>query len=194
MNFSDFDLSILGEIGNVSVGGAATSLSDFANKVVTISIPDTKIIPFKEIKTMFEPEVILAKIDYINALQGSNILILKKEEALELSKVIAKEKIGVDITEWDSFSENVIAEIFNIMAGNMSASISDILNKEVKILTPEIKNQVAEDMNYFEDDDMLVAVWFEVRVENIFKLKLVTLMTNQQGLDMINIIKGDNQL
>lgn len=194
MNFSDFDLSILGEIGNVSVGGAAASLSDFVNKVVTISIPDTKILTFKELKEKFEPAVVFAKIDYTQGLAGSNMLILKKEEAVDLSKVVVKEKLNMDLYEWDDFSKNVIAEIFNIMAGNMSASMSEVLNKNIKILTPQVNEVKSSELDYFPDDEKLITVWFEVKIENIYKLRLVKIITKSQGEEMINLIKGENHL
>jgi len=194
VNFSDFDLSILGEIGNVSVGGAATSLSDFVNKVVTISIPDTKILTFKELKEKFEPAIVFAKIDYSNGLAGSNMLLLKKEEAFELSKVIVKEKLNIELEEWDDFSRNVLTEIFNIMAGNMSASMSEILNKNIKILTPEFHEVKSTELDYFHDEDELITVWFELKIESIFKVKLVKIITTSQAIEMINLIKGDHHL
>lgn len=194
MNFSEFDLSILGEIGNVSVGGAATSLSDFVNKIVTISIPDTKIITFKELREKFGPAVIFAKIDYCNGLTGSNVLLLKKEEAVDFTKIIVREKLGEEITQWDDFSKNVLAEMFNIMVGNMSASMSDIFNQNVKINTPEIYDVDASDVKFYKDTDLLVTVWFELRIESEFKINMVKIISKEQADNMVNLIKGDHQL
>lgn len=194
MNFSEFDLSILGEIGNVSVGGAATSLSDFVNKLVTISIPDTKISKFEEIKSAFEPAVVFAKIGYSQGFTGSNIMLMRKEEALDFVKIIVREKLGKEIEEWDDFARNVLAEIFNIMVGNMSSSMSDIFNKDIKIETPQIFEENADDLDFYGKDDVLIAVWFEMRLEDSFKLKLVQLITEDQAKLMVDLIKGDYEL
>lgn len=194
MKFSEFDLNILGEIGNISVGGAATSLSDFVNKLVTISIPDTKIKKFKDIKEQFEPAVVFAKIDYCEGLNGSNILLMKKEEAFDFSKIIVREKLNQEMNEWSEFSKNVLAEMFNIMVGNMSSSMSEMFNTNVKIETPEIYEDKAENINFFDDDEELITVWFELRIENEFKVKIVKVITEDQAEQMINLLKEDHQL
>lgn len=194
MKFSEFDLNILGEIGNISVGGAATSLSDFVNKLVTISIPDTKIQTFKDIKQEFGTTFIFAKIDYSEGLEGSNVLLMKKEEAFAFSKIIVKEKLDQDVDKWDEFSEEVLAEVFNIMVGNMSSTMSEMFNQNIKIETPQVAEDMAENMNYYKEDEQLITVWFELRVENSFKLKLVNIITDIQAQQMINLLREDHQL
>lgn len=194
MKFSDIELSILGEVGNVSVGGAAASLSDFVNKVVTISIPNTKIQKFKDIKSEFEPEVVYTRVDYSKGLSGSNMLMLRKEEAFQLAKLVGKAKLDMEITEWNDFSKNVISEVFNIMAGNMSGSMSGILNKEVAILTPTMGEMFSETLSDYPDDEQLITIWFEIKIENSFKMKLLKIVSESQANEIIENIKGDNDL
>lgn len=194
MKFSNLDLSILGEVGNVSVGGAAASLSDFVNQLVTISIPTTKILTFGDLKKEFEPEVVYSKIDYSKGLKGSNMLLLKKNEAYDLAKLVGKQKLDIEIDKWDDFSKNIISEIFNIMAGNMSSSMSSVLNRDIKILTPEMSENTSLLIKEFKDEDEIITIWFEIKIENIFRMKLVKIVTKEQAEDMIKTIKGDNEL
>lgn len=194
MKFSEFDLNILGEIGNISVGGAATSLSDFVNKLVTISIPDTKVQTFKELKDEFGASFVFAKIDYADGLEGSNVLLMKKEDAFLFSKIIAKEKLELDVEMWGDFSKEVLAEMFNIMVGNMTSSMSEIFNHNIKIDTPQIMEGAAENMTYYEEDEKLVTIWFEIRVENSFKVKLVKIINEAQAKQMIHLLREDHQL
>lgn len=189
--FEEYDLNLLGEIGNISVGGAATSLSDFVNKLVTISIPDTKLQAFKEIKKQFEPAVVFAKVDYSEGLSGSNILLMKKEEAFNFSKIIVKEKLNIDLTEWDDFAINALAEMFNIMVGNMSSSMSEMFHKNIKIKTPEIFEEDAQDIAFYNDDEKLITIWFELRIENAFKIKLLKIITIEQAKQMIKILEEE---
>ena len=194
MKFSEFDLNILGEIGNISVGGAAASLSDFMSKLVTISIPDTKIQTFRTLKEEFGASFVFAKIDYANGLEGSNVLLMKKEEALSFSKIIAKEKLEVEIEVWDDFSKEVLAEVFNIMVGNMTSSMSEMFSQNIKIDTPQIMEGAAENMTYFKEDEELVTIWFEIRVENSFNVKLVKIINDAQANQMIHLLREDHQL
>lgn len=194
MHFSDFDLSILGEIGNVSVGGAAASLSDFVNKIVTISIPNTKIETFEELKNQFEPSVIFAKVDFKDGLNGSNLLLMKKEEAINFSKIIVKEKLGIDIHTWDEFSENALAEVFNIMVGNMTSAMSELFHKKIKIETPEMYEVESKELDFYPNDEKLISIRFEIKLENILKVNLVKIITEKQASEMIKMIKGDHHL
>lgn len=194
MKFSEFDLNVLAEIGNISVGGAATSLSNFVNKLVTISIPDTKVQTFKELKESVGSELIIAKIDYLEGLQGSNVLLMKKQEAFEFSRIIVKEKLNMEMFAWSQFSEEVLAEMFNIMVGNMSSAMSEMFNKNIKIEAPLVKEGEIETLNFFEEDEMLISIWFELRVENAFNLKLVKILTSDQAQEMINLLKEDYKL
>ena len=189
LTFSDFDLSILGEIGNVSVGGAATSLSDFVNKLVMISIPDTKIMKFKDLKKSFEPAVVYAKVDYVNGFKGSNILLMKSEEAKKFSEIIIEEKLGKREFKWDDFSKNVITEAFNIMVGHMSASMSELFQKGINIEPPELLEMNASELDFFNDEEEFVSIWFEVRIEDHLKIRLMKLLTIEQAEDMIALIK-----
>lgn len=194
MKFSEFEMTILGEIGNISVGGAATSLSDFMSKLVTISNPDTKIQTFHELKEKFGASFVFAKIDYVDGLEGSNVLLMKKEEAFELSRIIAKEKLEIDINEWGDFSKEVLSEVFNIMVGSMSASMSELFKQNIKIDTPEIVEDLAENMTYYQEEEQLVTIWFEIRVEHSFNVKLVKIIHDTQAQQMIQLLREDHQL
>jgi flagellar motor switch protein FliN len=194
MKFSEFDLNILAEIGNISVGGAATSLSNFVNKLVTISIPDTKIQTFKELKENFDEEIVFAKIDYSSGLEGSNILLMTKKEAFEFSQIIVKEKLDENLESWSEFSEEVLSEMFNIMVGNMTSSMSEIFNKNIRIETPRIKDGEVEVTKEYEESEVLVGIWFELRVESNFSLKLVNIMTEKQAKQMIELLREDYKL
>ena len=193
MAFSNLELSILGEIGNVSVGGAATSLSDFVNKLVTISIPKTQITTTKRIREEF-PIPMYVKIDYTGELEGSNLLMIDKEQGLEFTKIIAKEKIGMEIDEWGELSENVLKEVFNIMAGHMANSMEIIFKKEVRIKPPEFEDGDAKDAFGTEENETVVLVSFDIKVEGEIKIKMVNVIKKEQAEIMINLIAGGFKL
>lgn len=194
LSFSEIELSILDEVGNQTVGGAASSLSDFADKRVVISIPTTKILTFKELKHLFEPAVIYTKVDYKEGMSGSNLLLMKKEEAKEFTNSIIKEKLGKGPSEWDDFSKGVLTEVFNIMAGKMSSGMADIFHRSVDIKPPEIYEKKAEELDLHRDEEELVTIWFELKIQDIMKIKLIKIIKMNQAKEMIHLIKGDLEL
>ena len=194
MKFSDFELNALGEIGNISVGGAANSLSVFVNKLVTISIPDTKITTMDELKNSFQPSIVFTQIDYSEGLKGSNFLLMKKEEAFQFVNIILKEKLNQELTEWDEYAKGVLAEIFNIMVGNMSCEMSVMFKKNIKIHTPNVYEKKASEWVPKENEGAVVAIWFEVRLNNEFTFKIVKVVDFDQAKQMIQMLKEANDL
>ena len=194
MRFDDTALSILGEIGNISVGGAASSLSDFLDKTLVISIPNVRMLTFKEVKEQFEPAVLFAKVDFVEGMKGSNILLMKKEEAFQFSKIILKEKLSMEMTEWNQFSIDVLKEMINIMIGNMSSSMSDMFKRPIDIGVPQIIEQKASEVEFFVENEQLITIWFELRIENDFKFKFVKIMTEEQAQEMIKILEEEHNL
>lgn len=194
MKYSDIDLSIIGEIGNVSVGGAATSLSDFINQIVTISIPETKIMTTKEIKQMFSRSGVFVRIDYTDGLTGSNLLLLQEEEAFRFVELIMKKEMGMRFRKWDEFAQNVMAEMFNIMVGSMSSSMSMIFDKNVKINAPILYNNIEEQFNNVSDEEEFVTVWFNIKIEDQLSVRLANIITEEQATAMLKMIKGDLKL
>ena len=190
MEFSEFELDILSEIGNVTVGGAATSLSDFVHKMVTISIPKTTFRTFGEIKNDFEPSAIAARINYVEGFWGSNIMMIKKEDAIAFAKVIAKEKLGIHHESWDDLSKNIVEEMFNIMVGTMSSQMSLIFDRKVLIEPPQLYEKQSDDLDFYDDNEELCEIRFEFRIEDRLKLRLMKLMSKSQAAMMIDIIKG----
>lgn len=196
VKFEKEQLDILSEVGNMTVGQAATSLSDFVNKMVTITIPNTKVYTYKELKREFDSSVVTTKIDYIEGFMGSNLLMMKKEDAVEFSKIVTQEKLGNGemIKGWGELSQAILSEVFNIMVGNMSSGMSDIFNRYISIDVPTMYTSDNEPLSLFEDEETLVAIWFDVRIEADFSIRLVNIISVPQAQKMVSIIEGDYKL
>lgn len=194
MEFLELELDILSEIGNVSVGGAATSLSDFVKKMVTISIPKTTFRTFAEIKNEFEPTAIATRVNYIEGFSGSNVLLIKKEDAIAFSNLIAKEKLGTEVTQWNTLAKNILEEVFNIMVGTMSSQMSLIFDRNVRIDLPIIYERKPDDLDFYDDKQELCEIAFILKIEDEMKLKIMKLMNKQQATMMVDIIKGIHQI
>lgn len=196
VKFEKEQLDILSEVGNMTVGQAATSLSDFVNKMVTITIPNTKVYTYKELKREFDSSVVTTKIDYMEGFNGSNLLMMKKEDAVEFSKIITQEKLGNGemVKGWGELSEAILSEVFNIMVGNMSSGMSDIFNRYISIDVPTMYTSDNEPLNLFGDEEALVAIWFDVRIEADFSIRLVNIISVPQAQKMVSIIEGDYKL
>ena len=82
------DLDILGEIANISLGNAATTLSMMVNHKVNITTPNVKIINRSEAMDDFEKTCIFVQIHYVLGLAGNNVFILKERDVLCLTNLM----------------------------------------------------------------------------------------------------------
>lgn len=194
VNFSEIDLNLLGEIGNISVGGAATSLSDFVDKLVTISVPDTKVQTFSEVAETFGDEYIFVKIDYTEGLEGANLLLIKKEEAMKLENIVLQDGLRKGFSSEINGYKEILMELFNIMVGNMTATMSEMFGRSIKIDPPLLEENSIEPLDFYALEERLVTIWFELRIENSFQMKLVKIINQTQAEQMINLLKEDHQL
>ena len=70
----------IGEIANISMGTAATTLFSLVNKKVDISTPVVSVATWDEVVEQYEKPCVLVRIAYTKGLGGSNILVLKEND------------------------------------------------------------------------------------------------------------------
>ena len=88
----------LGEIANISMGTAATTLSVLVNNRVNITTPTVSYTTLEELAEQCEAPVVFIYISYKAGLRGKNILILKEHDV----KVITDLMMGGDGTNTDT--------------------------------------------------------------------------------------------
>lgn len=191
MTFSKEELDILGEVGNMAVGGAASRLSDFLERYVTITTPRAERMSFQELNTKFLPRLVVTKIDFKEEFQGSNFMLMEEKKALEFVQIIAREKVGQMIHGWDSFAIETLSEIFNIMVAHMSTTMSELFHKFVSIEAPHVYVTDVKGFSEMKNEEDLIAIWFELSIEQEFNFQIIKLIDTKQAQKMVDILKGE---
>ncbi|MFA9375369.1 MAG: flagellar motor switch phosphatase FliY [Lachnotalea sp.] len=126
----------VGEIANISMGTAATTLYSLVNTKVTITTPVVTYATWEDITQNYDRPCVFIQISYKDGLEGKNILILKERDV----KVITDLMMGGDGTNIEGdISElhvSAICEAMNQMMGSSATSLSAMLNKVVDISPP----------------------------------------------------------
>ena len=91
---TDAEKDAIGEIANISMGTAATTLFSLVNRRVEISTPVVSFSSWDDIVNDYERPCVFIKIGYTQGLNGSNILVLKEKDV----KVITDLMMGGDGT------------------------------------------------------------------------------------------------
>lgn len=126
----------IGEIANISMGTAATTLFSLVNRKVEISTPVVSFATWTDICDAYEKPCVFIRIAYTVGLDGSNILVLKEHDV----KVITDLMMGGDGTNTDGelgeLHLSAISEAMNQMMGSAATSLSSMLNKKIDISPP----------------------------------------------------------
>ncbi len=133
---SDDQKDAIGEIANISMGTAATTLFSLVNHKVEISTPVVSFATWDDIVQSYERPCVFIRIAYTMGLDGSNILVLKEKDV----KVITDLMMGGDGLNTDGelgeLHLSAISEAMNQMMGSAATSLSSMLNKKIDISPP----------------------------------------------------------
>lgn len=134
---TDEEKDAIGEVANISMGTAATTLFSLVNRKVEISTPVVSFATWEDVVAAYEKPCVFIRIAYTVGLDGSNILVLKENDV----KVITDLMMGGDGTNTDGelgeLHLSAISEAMNQMMGSAATSLSSMLNKMIDISPPE---------------------------------------------------------
>ena len=126
----------LGEIANISMGTAATTLSVLVNNRVEITTPKLSYVTLNDLKEQNPAPCVFIYISYRTGLEGKYILVLKEHDV----KVITDLMMGGDGTNTDAeltdLHLSAISEAMNQMMGSAATSMSSMINEKVDISPP----------------------------------------------------------
>jgi len=170
----------IGEISNISLGTAATTLFSLVNQKVVITTPKVSVSTWEELVNSYGRPCVFIQIYYKEGLEGNNILILKEDDV----KIIADLMMGGDGTNLpDELTElhlSAISEAMNQMMGSSSTSLSSILEKKVDI-SPPVAQVVDMNMNIKGEDiadfltSQFIKVSFKMEIGNLVDSELMQL-------------------
>lgn len=169
----------LGEIGNISIGTSATTLYSLLRNKVVITTPDVSVTKISEMKKIYPIPFIAIEVSYTKGLSGSNLMIIKENDA----KIIADLMMGGDgkntEAELDDIRLSAIGEAMNQMMGSAATSLATMLKMDINISPPKLsKINFATDSleSYFSEDESIVVISFKMQVGDLMDSKIFQLM------------------
>ena len=179
-SLTDAERDAIGEIANINMGTAATTLSTLLNEKVTITTPRVSYVTIDDISKQYDRPCVFIHISYVEGLEGNNVLILKDTDV----KIITDLMMGGDGTNTaDDLSElhlSAISEAMNQMMGSSSTSLSSMLEKKVDISPPTASlidlNDSIEDIeisNFLKGT--VVQVAFDMQIGNLIDSEIMQL-------------------
>ncbi|NMA03879.1 MAG: flagellar motor switch phosphatase FliY, partial [Clostridiales bacterium] len=173
----------IGEIGNISMGTAATTLSTLLGRRVTITTPEVEVLTISELAEQYPIPFVAVDVKYKEGLEGVNLLILKVEDVSVITDLMMNGDGKIESHELTDLHLSAIGEAMNQMVGSSSTSLSEMLSKKIDINPPDaFMMDLATDnlMQYFENytnyEDVFVKIAFKMTIGDLIDSKIMQLM------------------
>jgi len=159
----------IGEISNICMGTAATTLYSLVNQKVTITTPTVSASTWEELGSEYQKPCVFITISYREGIEGNNILILQEDDV----KVITDLMMGGDgtnlVDELSDLHLSAICEAMNQMMGSSATSLSSMLGQKIDISPPsaelvDLMDEIDESkVGSFAESDF-VKVFFKMEI------------------------------
>ena len=192
---NEIEQDTLGEIANISMGTAATTLSQLLGKKVDITTPKVDLTTSSQIRQDYPIPSVICDVKYKAGIEGSNLLILSQRDG----SVIVDLMMGGDgKNPSEGLSElqiSGISEAMNQMMGSAATSMSTMFNAMVDITPPNlVLNDMSSGRDVIQDflspDETLVRISFRMVVEDVIDSTLVQVIPLSVAKGMVNKLMG----
>ncbi|MDI9259074.1 flagellar motor switch phosphatase FliY [Alicyclobacillus sendaiensis] len=174
------EIDVLGEIGNICFGSAATSLSSLLGRRVDITTPVVSILPRSEVESRFPTPYVLVQVDFTEGLQGTNALAIEIEDARRIADLMMgrgpAESAGGDLGELEL---SAVGEAMNQMMGSAATAMSQLFGRYINISPPSVRVVTFtpdEAQAAFGPAEELVNVEFRLHVHDLIDSHIMQLM------------------
>lgn len=195
---TDIQKDTIGEISNISMGTAATTLSSLVNQKVNITTPVVNISRWEDLEEQYDRPCVFLRISYREGLDGSNVLILKENDV----KIIADLMMGGDGSNTDAelgeLQLSAICEAMNQMMGSASTSLSSMLDMKVDISPPSAsridlqENIAKEEIDPFLTEEF-VRISFKMTIGDLVDSEIMQLFPLDFAATLCNKLIDDEQ-
>jgi len=183
------EIDALGEIGNISMGTSATTLFMLLGHKVMITTPKVTVVTWEELTSEYSNHVVGVRVKYTHGLIGSNLLIMKENDA----KIISDLMMGGDGSntsgELSELHLSAISEAMNQMVGSAATSMSSMFDKRIDISPPKAFSLDFKSAFPAEDlgaDEYIVKIAFKMVVGNLIDSEIMQLVPISFAKDMVN--------
>lgn len=189
----------IGEIGNISFGSSATTLSTLLNQKVDITTPTVTILRKSDLRKEFSFNHVKIQVNYVEGFAGENLFVIKYEDAAVISDLM----LGGDGTSPDSELSDIhlsaVQEAMNQMMGAAATSMSTIFNKMVNISPPTIEigktgEDVVGDLTAINlTEEILVKVSFQLKVGTLIDSSIMQLIPFPFAHEMVEELLNETE-
>lgn len=181
IEFNSYEIDAVGEILNISMGSAATAVSELLNAKTWITTPQVNVVKVGELNYDNLEPAICVKIVYVEGITGLNMMVLKQNDVqLILNQLLGNPLVIDPNFEFDELNISAVSEIMNQMMGASATALSDLLGVKVDISVPTpyiIEKTKFGDLCELPLDSTVVAVTFKLTVDGVMESEFMSVLS-----------------
>lgn len=190
IEFNSYEIDAVGEILNISMGSAATAVSELLNAKTWITTPQVKVVKVEDLNYDNLEPAICVKIVYVEGITGLNMMVLKQNDVqLILNQLLGNPLVIDPNFEFDELNISAVSEIMNQMMGASATALSDLLGMKVDISVPMpyiIEQTKFGDLCEMPLEATVVAVTFNLTVDGVMESEFMSVLS----LDLAKTLSG----
>lgn len=194
-NITDIERDALGEIGNISMGSAATTLSVLLGRRVSITTPRVSIDTLSSIKDHYPLPYLIVEVGYTHGIEGNNVLAIHENDSLIIADLMMGGEGTNPPAELNELYMSAVGEAMNQMMGAVSTSMSTMFNKKIDISPPKVNLiDLSTEKNMTDIvsvADPIVKVAFRMEVEGLIDSEIMQILPLDIAKEMVRSLMGE---
>lgn len=196
-DLSDLEKDLLGEVGNISMGTAATALSTIVGHKVNITTPTISVTTLNDLKKDFETPNVVLDVQFTSGISGGNVLIMKITDAAVIANLMMGGNGEIEAhTELSEIELSAVQEAMNQMIGSAATSMATMFRREVNISPPvssvadESTSPIAKDI---EENEQVIAISFKLAIGDLIDSNILQILPVNTGKKIVSIMMGTEE-
>lgn len=187
--FGEVEKDAIGEIMNITMGSAATAVSNLLSAKVWITTPTVTVMSAKDLSFPELEPSIMVRIKYIQGVSGQNVLVLKQNDVqLILDQLMGLPLEVTDDFKFDEMNISAVCEVMNQMMGAAATALSEIIDTTVDISTPEAivedSQKLISDLYDVNGAENVVSIKFNLTIDGVINSEFISVLTIDLAKEM----------
>lgn len=186
---------IIGEVGNISMSQAATTLSQLLNRKVQITTPRVENTTIRHIIDNSKAPKIVTMIDFKAGLVGKNVLMIDVADAVIIADLMmGNDGLDVENKPFTDLEMSAVSEAMNQMIGSASTAMATMFDRAVDISPPDVKKwddhkEVPIDLP--NPDEVVCTTSFNLSVEGLLDSEIMQVLPLNTVEEIAELMVGD---
>lgn len=174
---NSMEKDVLGELTNITLGSAATTLSSLLGKKVEITVPTMSVVTLEKLLEEYPESCVTLEVEYKTGLKGSKLFLISTYDVGVIVDLIMGGDGSNPPLELSDLHLSAISEAVSQMMSTATNAFSQIFDKQIETSAPELNITNLQEENFFTKEDReSVVISFQFKIEGLLDSKLLQIL------------------